>query len=454
MKDVIENTLLETTSDTGKNTPIDFKLVKQKIKESNLPCIGKASIREIRALINAIEKDSGTKFIRMEMGVPGLPASKIGIDAEISALKKGIANSYPDIEGIPELKREMSRFIKLFLDVDIHERSCIPCTGSTSGSFISFLTLGRIDKKKDTVLFLDPGFPVHKMQLKVLGIKQTNIDVYKFRGEKLREALEEKLKVGNISCLLYSNPNNPSWICFTDKELRIIGELCMNYDVIALEDLAYFNMDFRKDYSHPGKGPHQPTVAKYCENYVILVSGSKIFSYAGQRIGCLCISENLFHRDYPDLLNYYSSPNLGHNIIYGSAYSVSAGVTHSTQYAFAALLKAVNDSDYNFVEEVKIYGIRAGKMKKMFLDNGFRIVYDHDDGEAIADGFYFTVAYNGYSGEELLEELLYYGISAISLSNTGSLRKEGIRACVSLVADSQLPELEKRLKLFCDNHKQ
>jgi len=454
LKDVLENTLLQTSSDIRINTPIDFNIVKQKIEESKLPCVGKASIREVRSLINSIEKASGKKFIRMEMGVPGLPASEIGINAEIAALKKGVANTYPEIEGVIELKREISRFIKLFLDVDVLERSCIPCTGSTSGSFVTFLTLARADKNKDTVLFLDPGFPVHKMQTKVLGINQTNIDVYKFRGEKLRAALEEKLEAGNISCLLYSNPNNPSWICFTDKELRIIGELCTKYDVIPIEDLAYFNMDFRKDYSKPGKDPHQPSVAKYCDNYMILVSGSKIFSYAGQRIGCIIISDKLFNREYPDLLRFFSSATFGHTMIYGAAYSVSAGVTHSTQYAFAALLKAVNDGDHDFIKEVKIYGERAKKMKKIFLDNGFRIVYDHDDGEPIADGFYFTVAYDGYSGENLIEQLLYYGISAISLSNTGSLRKEGIRACVSLVHDSQLPELEERLKLFHENHKQ
>lgn len=445
--------MLETTSHTRINTPIDYKLVKQMIEKSKLPCVGKASIREIKALINSIEKSSGTKFIRMEMGVPGLPASLIGINAEIEALKKGIANTYPDIEGLPELKREISRFIKLFLDIDVAEKSCIPCTGSTSGSFVSFLTLGRIKKEKDTILFLDPGFPVHKMQLKVLGIKQTNIDVYKYRGEKLMEILESKLKQGNISCLLYSNPNNPSWICFTDKELKIIGELCKKYEVIPIEDLAYFNMDFRKDYSKPGMEPHQPTVAKYCDDYIILVSGSKIFSYAGQRIGCIVVSDSLYNKDYPDLLRFYSSSGFGHTLIYGSAYSVSAGVTHSTQYAFAALIKAVNDGEFDFIKEVKVYGVRAKRMKEIFLRSGFRIVYDHDDGDPIADGFYFTVAYDGYTGEDLIEELLYYGISAISLSNTGSLRKEGIRACVSLVADSQLPELEGRLKLFHENHK-
>jgi len=51
--------------------------------------------------------------------------------------------------------------------------------------------------------------------------------------------------------MLYSNPNNPSWICFTEKELKIIAELADKYNVVILEDLAYVAMDFRKDLYHP-----------------------------------------------------------------------------------------------------------------------------------------------------------------------------------------------------------
>ena len=88
----------------------------------------------------------------------------------------------------------------------------------------------------------------------------------------------------------------------------------------------------------------------------------------------------------------------------------------------------------------------------MFTDNGFKIVYDTDVDKPIADGFYFTISYPGFSGEELIEEFLYYGVSAISLSITGSERSEGLRACVSLVDRSQFPDLEYRLKKFNEHH--
>ena len=55
---------------------------------------------------------------------------------------------------------------------------------------------------------------------------------------------------------------------------------------------------------------------------------------------------------------------------------------------------------------------------------------------------------------ELLNAMIYYGISAISLAITGSERLEGIRACVSLVQRDQFPDLEHRLRIFRENHPQ
>jgi aspartate/methionine/tyrosine aminotransferase len=211
-------------------------------------------------------------------------------------------------------------------------------------------------------------------------------------------------------------------------------------------------MDFRKDYSQPGIKPFQPTVAHYTDNYILLISSSKIFSYAGQRIGMMAISDHLFNRSYPDLLRYYSTEKFGHSVIFGALYSLSAGVSHSAQFGLAALLKAVNDGVYNYRDDVIEYGEKAALMKKMFTDNGFNIVYDKDLDDPIADGFYFTISYPEMTGKELLEELLYYGISAISLDITGSSRTEGLRACVSLVPRKMFGQLEMRLRKFMEDH--
>jgi aspartate/methionine/tyrosine aminotransferase len=434
-------------------TPIDAQLVTEKIKESGLKEVGTATIREIKRLVDEIENASGQKYVRMEMGVPGLPPIEVGVQAEIDALKRGVAAIYPDIHGIPPLKSEISRFVKNFINIDVAPEGCIPTVGSMQGGFAAFLTLNRINTGRDKVLFLDPGFPVHKQQMQVIGFQYDSFDVYEYRGEKLRDKLESYLSTNTFSSILYSNPNNPSWICFTEKELQIIAEVTKKYGVIVMEDLAYFAMDFRKDLSKPGQAPYQPSVAQYTDDYILFISSSKAFSYAGQRIGMMVISDHLFKSEFPDLLRFYKNPKFGYTMIFGTLYALSSGTSHSAQYALTAILKAANDGELDFVEQVKAYGHKAHIMKKLFTDNGFKIVYDKDENEPIADGFYFTFSYPGMSGVELLNKLVYYGISAISLAITGSDRLEGIRACVSLVKESQFGDLEQRLKLFNEHHK-
>ena len=435
-----------------RNTPINSDIIDQKIKESGLHSVGKASIREIKKLVDEIENASREKFVRMEMGVPGIPPVKIGIDAQVDALKNGVAALYPNIWGHQELKNEFARFLKLFMNLDVKPEVCIPTVGSMQGSFASFLCMSRTNRNQDSTLFLDPGFPVHKMQHTALNLRYESFDVYNYRGDKLREKLESYFSTGRFHSVLYSNPNNPSWICFTEDELKIIGELADRYNVAILEDLAYFGMDFRKDYSKPGEPPYQPTVARYSKNYILFVSSSKIFSYAGERIGMMVVSDRLFNMSLPDLKRFYSTDKLGYTLIFETLYPLSSGVSHSAQYALAAIFKAVNDGKFNFLDYVKDYGVKAKEMKEIMTRNGFQIVYDKDMDEPIADGFYFTYSYPGMDAEQLLKEMLYYGVSAISLLITGSDRKEGIRACTSLVQHEQFPDLEMRLKQFHKDH--
>lgn len=432
------------------NTPVSKEIVKKYLEQLRIADPGKASIREIVALINFIEAESKVRFIRMEMGVPGLPPAQVGVEAEIKALQAGVASVYPMMDGIKPLKEEASRFIKLFMNVDVAPVSCIPTSGAMQGTFAAFLVAGNVDKQKDTTLFLDPGFPVQKQQMTVMGHKYQSFDVFDFRGDKLRDKLESYLSQGNINAMVYSNPNNPSWICLTEEELQIIGELATKYDVIVMEDLAYFGMDFRKDLYTPGKPPYQPTVAKYTDHYVLFISGSKIFSYAGQRGAVMAISNALWNRQYDNLEKRFGSKPFGFTIVMQVLYALSSGITHSTQHALAAMFKAASDGNFNFIEDVKEYGRRAKIMKDLFLANGFHVVYEKDGDEPIADGFYFTIGYKNMTGGQLLENLLYYGISAITLKNTGS-EKEGLRACVSHVKRDQFDDLEQRLKLFNEN---
>lgn len=434
-----------------KQTPIDPKLIDSLVGELGINDFAKATIREVKLVAARAEKQSGVEFIKMEMGIPGLPAAKAGVEAQMKALGNGIANLYPDIQGLPELKNEASRFVKAFIGIDIAPEGCVPVCGSMQGTFASFLTCSQADSKKDTVLFIDPGFPVQKMQLQVMGVKYETFDVYSYRGERLGEKLESYLKQGNICAIVYSNPNNPSWICLNEEELKTIGQLATQYDAIVMEDLAYFAMDFRRDLSKPFLPPYQPTVGRYTDNYILLISGSKAFSYAGERIGVTCISDKLFHRHFDELAARYGGLTFGPVFSTRMLYALSSGTSHSAQYAMAAMLRAASNGEYDFRSEVSVYGKRAHQLKEIFLRHGFHIVYDKDLDEPVADGFYFTIGYKNMSSGQLAYELMSYGVSAICLVTTGS-DQEGLRVCTSFIEDHQYAQLEERMSIWEENH--
>lgn len=427
-------------------------LVASVAREMKVADLQNATIGDILLVASRLEELTGIPFIRMDQGSPGLPANRIGIEAEKAALDKGLGAQYPAAAGVPELKEAASRFVKAFIDIDISPRACLPTTGSVAASFGAFIACTQRIPGKDKVLFIDPGFPIQKSQLRILGIRWKLFDIHDFRGQALRDKMEEYLKDGDIAAIVYSNPNNPAWICLEEEELKIIGELATKYDAVVMEDQAYFCMDFRHPFGRPYQAPFVPTVARYTDNYILMLSASKIFSYAGQRIALACVSDKLFDKQYPALAERYEDSGVfGPTFIASIMYMITSGCTATTQYGMAEMLNRSVDGTINFVEDTREYERRAARMKKIFTDNGFTIVYNHDVTQPVGDGFFFTLGYPGMTGGELLCELMYYGVSSISLSTTGS-EQQGVRACTSRMREELYPTLEERMKAFHEDH--
>ena len=323
--------------------PITNEQLEAVLNKFGISDITKATIRQICSVSAELEKVAGEDFIHLEIGNPGLPAASVGVDAECAALQNGIANQYPAIQGIPVLKENASRFAKAFLNLDIKPDCIIPTVGSMQGCFTTMLLLKHRCPQKDTILFLNPGFPAQRTQAHVLELRQDSFDIYNYRGKKLEAKLEEYFSTGRITALLYSNPNNPAWTNLTEEELEIIGRLATKYDVIVLEDLAYLGMDFRTDFSRPGEAPFIPSVANYTDNYILFMSASKIFSYAGQRIALVAMSEKVASRKYDSLKEFFGIEGFIDAYIFGVLYAASSGTSHSAQYALAAMLGAATE---------------------------------------------------------------------------------------------------------------
>ncbi len=433
--------------------PLDSKTVARLADDLGFD-IKHASIREMNKLVDSLERAFDMKFIRMEFGIPGLETHPVGIEAEIQALRRRkVSHRYAPFDGVPILKKEAAEFVRLFMNVEVPPSSCVPTVGAMQGCFAAIALAGRLHEERKTILFLDPGFPVNALQVRFLGFERASIDLFDHRGDALLEAIEERVRRGDVSAVMWSSPNNPTWVCLTEEELAGIGRICDQHELIAIEDLAYFGMDQRRDYYEPGVPPFQPTVLSATRRGICLISASKIFSYAGQRIALAVISPELVQAKAPALEEYYGTDRVGHAFIHGILYPMTACVPESPQYGLQALLRAANSGDRSVFSAASVYAERAKAVKSAFLKSGFRLVYDKDLDEPLSDGFYFTISYPGFDeGSDLVERLLLYGISAITLDSTGSCRREGLRACVSMIDESRFDALEQRLAAFHRDH--
>ena len=78
---------------TNMQTPINKEIIDKAIHDFGIQDFEKATIREVKSVAAYAEKESGVEFIKLEMGIPGLPASKIGVLVKGSNYLEALANT-------------------------------------------------------------------------------------------------------------------------------------------------------------------------------------------------------------------------------------------------------------------------------------------------------------------------------------------------------------------------
>lgn len=429
------------------------QIMAEACRRNNIIRPGIATIMDCAKLSAYLQEQTGIPVIHMELGSPGFAPNKVGIEAEKAALDAGVGSSYPPTDGLPVLKEASSRFVKAFLGLELAPLYHIPTTGSMLGAFGAFAAASQCVPGRKKILVIEPSFSANKQQMAILDIPWKGVEIAGMRQCGLEAGLRAELAGEEYAAIMYSNPNNPSWMCLSDEELKIVAKVADDTHTIVIEDLAYFCMDFRgAGFGIPGREPYPPTVSKYASRYIILLSASKIFSYAGQRIGVMCVGPELYHESYPELARRYGGLGIfGLTLTGGILDMITSGCTASTQWGLAAMMDRSCEGSLDFVADVKAYGDRASKMKEIFLRHGFSISYDSDAEGPIADGFFFTLSYPGMDSGTLVEELLSYGVSTVSLDKMGSSR-DGVRVCSSRIQGHQFGLLEERMAAFAADH--
>lgn len=411
--------------------------------------LNRASIREVNRLVNQLEHLHDIRFVRMEFGIPGLPAGAVAADAISEYLHQNPqANAYAPFDGMAALKETGATFFHAFWNLSWPSRLIVPTNGGMHGCLLAMAIAGSLHQDRPGILGLNPGFPVNRAQAQFLGLPWFNLEFDRDHQGLFPEKLDRFLGEHPIGGVIWSSPNNPSWLCLSDEELQQFAAIFKKHGVVAIEDAAYFGMDFRTDVSQPFKPPYPPSIGHHYARSFLVWSSSKLYSFAGQRIGLLGIHPDFAEQEFPPLQHRMGKTRVLDAVVHGGIYPTTASISSSAQVGLQALLQATLDGTFSPWNDVRAYENRAKTMKTLFLENGFQLIFQQDGQGSLADGFYFTVSFPGMTGAELVRHLLFFGLSAISLDTTGLVSAEGIRICVSLVADHQMEDLRARLQAF------
>jgi len=402
------------------------------------------SIEEFWSAVDQLEKVLGIDYIRMDFGVPGLAPFEVCLSKHVETLGPGaLPQNYPPYTGVPQLRIAVASFIFNRLGTRCPVENVFVTCGGTQALFVAQAVAAKLEANRKRAVFLSPTYPPMISQARFLGLEIETIEIDGKRGVTLLNAIRQAFERGEVAAFCWASPNNPTWTVLTHYELEHLAALCKDYGVVPIEDLTYLGMlDPESDALRKGF----PSIAQFADEYFLVLSASKMLSYAGERIGFLAASSALLDRESASLEEAFGASPVRRAC--GSfIFNLTAGAPNSSQYGVADVLDAINSGTVDLDRVLSVYAERSRTVKQLLKENGFYFIYGSSEAEEL-NGFYICFGFPGMSGVELLKELLYVGITVLPLSVFSSERTDGVRACVGRVSDEKLTLLASRLKLF------
>lgn len=213
--------------------------------------------------------------INLAQGFPDFPAPDELKRAAVSAIIED-RNQYSITWGAKELRDEISRKARDYNHIEVDPESEITVTcGSTEAMMAAMLA---IINEGDEVIIFEPFYENYGPDAAVSGAIPRFIpldDEYNIDEDALTSAFNRKTRA-----LILNTPNNPCGKVFSKDELKLIADLCVDYDAIVVTDEIYEYI------LYDGKTHTSIGSLDEMRDRTITISGfSKTYSVTGWRIG-------------------------------------------------------------------------------------------------------------------------------------------------------------------------
>ena len=237
----------------------------------------------IRKFFDVVNTMDGA--ISLGVGEPDFDTPWFIREEGIYSLEKG-RTFYTSNAGLPELKKEISRYIKRRFDVEYDSSSEITVTvGGSEGIDIA---MRAMINPGDEVIIPQPSYVSYE-PCAILAdgvpviIKLEDKDKFKLTPDKLLNAITDKTKI-----LVLPFPNNPTGSIMTEKDLEPIAKICVEKDIYVISDEIYTEL------TYTGDKPASIIQFPGMKERTVLINGfSKAYAMTGWRLGYACGPDNI-----------------------------------------------------------------------------------------------------------------------------------------------------------------
>jgi N-succinyldiaminopimelate aminotransferase len=222
-----------------------------------------------------------TSAVNLGQGFPDTDGPAQMLQAAQDALRGG-RNQYPPGPGIPELRAAVAAHQKRFWGLEYDPDGEVLITAGATEAIASAIL--ALCETGDEVVCFEPYYDSYAASIALAGATRRPVTLrpsaggrYAFEPSQLRAAFGPQTRV-----VLLNSPHNPTGKVFTAGELRLIAQLCQEFDAYAVTDEVYEHLVFTDAAS-----PHVPlaTLPGMRERTLRISSAGKTFSCTGWKIG-------------------------------------------------------------------------------------------------------------------------------------------------------------------------
>jgi aspartate/methionine/tyrosine aminotransferase len=234
---------------------------------------------------------SSPNAIRLNRGEPDFPTPAYIQEAAYRAMKNNFTH-YGSSYGDDELREAICFSLKRDYGVERKPGNILITAGGIAG--INTVVATYVNPG-DEVLIPDPGYSAYGEAVNLFGGKTVYFplsDTFHFDFQRLEKRISRKSKM-----IFLANPSNPTGVVWTEEELRSLGRIALDHNLLLIVDEVYHKLLY-------GGVKHFSIcqIDALRERTILLNSFSKTYAMTGWRVGYLLAEKGmvedleLFHK--------------------------------------------------------------------------------------------------------------------------------------------------------------